>query len=209
MHIPLILLAALVAVPTRAADLHCLTVAWWNPFLGAICHFKPTLFGQAEQQVVEDVEKGVEDVKDLVEFDLKYNPVSIAYRAINATVHGGAGAGATVLGDTGRAYEDLTIGFGEGVVNQGVQIYDILSWQDVSWCLIKGAGKLVTQKRRKMRRDGRSSGLWAREAARPSDDDAKAMAAKCLSDKFKKITGPAYFNITGMTCRPMLSPLPS
>lgn len=165
----------------------CLTIAWWSPWLGALCHFKPNFFVKVEDTAVKSVEKGIEEAKDLIKFDLTYNPVSVTYRYINASVNGQPEDRAAVLSDTANAYKDVFIGFDESVVNLEVKIFDILSWHDVAWCLIKGGATLAKNtKKRKGKRDGR-----------PSDEDAKAMAKLCLSEKFKKITGPAFFNITG------------
>lgn len=186
MQIAKIVLLACGTALAQAADLHCLAVAWWNPVIGLICHFKPKVYSGAENATITEVENAVEAGKDLVKFDLTYNPVSVAYRFINSTRSQGLKSGRAELTDAGRAYKDLTIGFTKEGINTGYQIYEIAFWGDVTRCLIYGSVKLVATKKRRVKRIGT-----------PSLSETKDLAERCASEKIERITGPAIFNLNG------------
>ena len=169
------------------ASLECLGWGLINPFVGLFCHFKPDTFHAAENATVSAVEHAVDSVKDLVKFDITHNPVEITYDFVNTSLREGSGTGVRQLEDNIEDYKDVTIGFGKESANQVVQIVDLLSWNDLSFCLITGAGRLALDVKRKSRR----------RATAPSVGEAVRMANGCVSDKFKKLANPAVFNITG------------
>lgn len=152
-----------------------------------ICHFKPKKLHEAEDATVAAVDEAVQSAKNLVEFDLTHNPVSVAYNFLSAP------QGGQSLLNTAKDYRDVTIGFTEESVNQAAQLYKIVqvvnsgTWSDLSFCLIKGAGFLVAQ----------AVSTTRKRAGRPREVDAVKMAQGCLSDQLKQIAKPAVFNITG------------
>ena len=184
----LLLLIITLRVVNVQADLTCLGWGLISPIVGLFCHFSaPETFHAAENHTVAAVEEAVQDAKSLVHFDLTHNPIAITYNFLDQTSHGGFGQGRAYLANVTRDFGDVTIGFGKESANQVVQIFELAFWDDVSFCLIKGAGRLTTQARRRL---GKRAGVV-------SASDAVSMAQSCVSDKLKKIANPAVFHING------------
>lgn len=186
MHRFLLLIVTLIAVAAQA-DLVCLGWSLISPVVGLICHFRPEAFHAAENATVSAVHEAVESAKDLVEFDLTHNPASVTYNFLAQTNQGGLAQGSQYIKNITTDYQDVTIGFAKGSANQIVQIYDLTRWNDVSFCLIRGAGRLATQAKRRSRK----------RAGVPSGGNAVAMAQNCVSNKLKQLSKPAVFTITG------------
>ena len=195
MYLSLLLLLTLSVVTIRA-DLTCLGWGLISPVVGLICHFQSNTFHAIENNTVAAVESAVQSTKNLVEFDLSHNPANVTYNFLSTTSQGGIGQGGQYLTNITKDYADVTIGFGEESTNQIVQIYDLTHWNDVSFCLISGAGRLVTQRLH----------ISRKRAGLPSSVVAVKMAQGCISDKLKQLAKPAVFNITSQhICPP--SPL--
>ena len=191
--LPFVLLA--LGAADVKADLSCLEWVPISPIVGLICHFAPKTYNAAEEATVKAVEDAATSVKALAKFDLTHNPATLTYNYIETTANNGSAAANAALGASLKDYSDVTIGFGKESVNQGVQIYNLLDWSDVSLCLVSGAAKLPslvpTQQRR---RAAPIAGL-------------EVMAKGCLKDKLNK---PLPFDIKGQSRSRSLSsrPLP-
>lgn len=182
-----LLLVVTLRVVAVQADLTCLGWGLLSPIVGLFCHFEPETFQAAENNTVAAVEEAVQSAKNLVQFDLTHNPAVVTYNFLDQTSHGGLAQGGTYLHNVSKDFGDITIGFGKDSANQVLQIYELTYWNDVSFCLIRGAGRLVTQAKRRL---GKRAGV-------PSTNDAVSMAQSCVSDKLKKIAHPAVFHING------------
>ena len=182
----------LVCVPVHA-ELGCLGWGLWNPWVGLFCHFEPEAFGKAEEtKVGQIVEEAVQAEENLVEFDLTHNPVAITYDFIETSVTENVTAGLQRAGAKVEDFGHVSVGFAKESVNQGAQaihILNALDWRDVSLCLIKGVVRHATATRRSLRR---------RRITSISKEDAEGIADICVSEKLKKISAPAVFNITGV-----------
>ena len=174
-------------IVTVRADLTCLGWGLISPIVGLFCHFEPKAFQAAENNTVAAVEEAVQSAKDLVQFDLTHNPATVTYNFLDQTSQGGLAQGGRYLQNVTTDFRDVTIGFGKESANQIMQIYELTYWNDLSFCIITGAGHLVTQAKR---RKGKRAGL-------PSADAAVSMAHRCVSDKLKRIAKPAVFTING------------
>ena len=186
MHLLSLTVVAL-SVTTVHADLVCLGWGLISPIVGLICHFKPDAFHAAENATVTAVEEAVDSAKHLVEFDLTHNPVAITYNFVNTASTQGLTQGVQGVTNSIHDFQNVTIGFAKGSANQVVQLYELAYWGDVSFCLVRRAGQLVSQAKHKSRKRARV----------PSTDDAMNVARTCISDKLKKLSKPAVFNITG------------
>ena len=176
-----------ISVITVQADLTCLEWALISPIVGIFCHFEPEYFQEAENNTVTAVEDVVQSAENLVKFDLTHNPAVVTYNFLEKTNQGGLAQGGSYLESVGRDFGDVTIGFGKETANQIVSIYELTYWNDVSMCLISGAGRLAIQAKRRM---GKRAGV-------PSANEAVSMAQNCVSDKLKLIAKPAVFQING------------
>lgn len=186
MYIPLFWIVTSWVVVTKA-DLVCLGWDLISPTVGLLCHFQSETSHSGEKATVAAVGAAVESAKDVVKFDLTHNPATVTYNFFSATSQGGIRQGGQVIADAAKDYEGVTIGFAKESANQLVQLYDLTHWNDVSNCLITGAARLASQ-----------ALVTARKRAGvPSTDKALVMAHSCISDKFKQISKPALFNITG------------
>ena len=187
MKLPFLFVVALSAV-TVQADLTCLEWGLISPIVGIFCHFEPEYFQEAENNTVAAVEDVVQSAENLVKFDITHNPVAVTYNFLEATNQGGLPEGVGYLQGVGKDFGDVTIGFGKETANQIVNIYELTYWNDVSMCLISGAGRLALDSKRRM---GKRAGV-------PSANEAVSMAQSCISDKLKLIAKPAVFQISGM-----------
>ena len=174
-------------IPVQA-DLTCLGWGLISPIVGLFCHFEPEYFQKAENDTVAAVEDAVQSTENLVKFDLTHNPAVVTYDFFEKTGKGGVGQGAQYLKNVSKDFGDVTIGFGKDTANQLLTVVELSYWNDISMCLITGAGGLVTQAKRR--------GLGKR-AIIPSVDDAVSMANGCMSQKFKQLASPAMFHING------------
>lgn len=194
MHLAKVILVAS-AIGSAYADLTCLGWGFVVTILGVICHFKPDLFHDNEQKVIESVESGVQEViddaKDLVEFDLTHNPVAVTFDYVSTAINNSTAAANHQVLDVAKDYGKATVGFTKGSVNQAYTIYNLLDWRDLSYCLLRGGVDLA----RKADTQSKRRGLQKRLPS-ISKEAAASMANQCLSNKFSK---PAVFNITGQT----------
>ncbi|KAI4273516.1 MAG: hypothetical protein LQ337_004567 [Flavoplaca oasis] len=184
----LVLLVAVSFVRSEL-DLACLKWSWFSPAYSLICHFAPKKLGEAESATVSAAKEAIQSVKTLGEFDLTHNPIAITYNAIEAGRNGGPGASLQSLESDIGDFAKVSIGFLKGSANQlapAVQLYDATHWNDVAFCLIKGAGRLALQAKRKSRK----------RAGLPAGGDARTMAEACFSAKFNQIAKPPRFNVT-------------
>lgn len=185
MYFFLVLILTLRALTVRA-DLVCLGWGVISPIVGVICHFAPATFHAAESKTVAAVEEAVQSAKDLVQFDLTHNPVTIGYNFLNETREGGLAQGGQYLGTIGKDYEGVTIGFAKGSANQLVQLYDLAHWNDISFCLITGAGHLASQLPPKSQK----------RAGVPGVNNAVKLVKGCMYGKSQLLSKPAFFSIS-------------
>lgn len=182
-----LLLVVTLYIVTVEADLTCLGWGLISPIVGLFCHFEPETFQAAENNTVAAVEEAVQSAKNLAQFDLTHNPAVVTYNFLDQASHGGLAQGGTYLHNVSKDFGDVTIGFGKDSANLILQIYELTYWNDVSFCLIRGAGRLVTQAKQSLRK----------RAGIPSTNDAVTMAQSCISEKLKKFAHPAVFHIDG------------
>lgn len=209
-----IVLALAYATIAVQADLTCLRWGLISPVIGLFCHFEPTYFHAAENRTTVVVKEAVEDVENLVKFDLTHNPAVVAYNFIDQTNKGGLGQGGQYLGNVTQDFENVAIGFGKQTVNSILTIVELTYWDDLSLCLITGAAGLALRSQQKQRMAKRISlhGISApprghgmsmvqpqpndtAAVVQPQANEAVAIAQACLSDKFKQLAKPAIFHI--------------
>ncbi|KAL8794408.1 MAG: hypothetical protein Q9195_002995 [Heterodermia aff. obscurata] len=167
-------------------DLVCLGWGLINPVVGLICHFKSDTFHAVENATLTAVDEAVQSAKHLAQFDLTHNPVSVAYKFLAQTKQGGLGQGRQSFMNATKDFQEVTVGFAKESANQVVQIYDLAHWNDISFCLISGAGHLITQAAQTARK----------RAGAPSASNVREMAQDCVSKKLKQIARPAIFKTT-------------
>lgn len=173
----------------------CLGWGLISPAVGIFCYFTTGSEEEkaAEKKVLDAAENlalaAASDLKALVKFDLTHNPGTVAFNYVRTASQDGISAANAGLRKTGKDFIDVTVGFTKETANQGIQLYNLLEWQDVNLCIISGVTNLTTQlpqTSRKIRRAPQSL----------NQQDASDLATKCIKEKFKKITGPPTFNLT-------------
>lgn len=182
-HLTTLVFLLLSVVSVVRADLTCLGWAAFSPIVGLICFFEPKVYKEAEKVVVEEVTSAAKSLEAVAKFDITHNPIAVTYNYGQIASTQGIGAVNNFLGTIARDEANVTIGFAKETVNQVVQLYDLTHWQDVSYCLMRGATKLAVASAKKRRRSNV-----------PSAADVGKMAAGCV---YTKLTKPPVFNITG------------
>lgn len=187
MFLSFFLILGLSTVSIRG-DLVCLGWGLINPIVGLICHFQSDTFHVVENATLAAVDEAVQSAKHLAQFDLTHSPVSVTYNFLAQTKQGGLGQGGQSLANATKDFQEVTVGFAKESANQVVQIYDLSHWNDISFCLISGAGRLVTQAAQTARK----------RAGAPSASNIRGMAQGCVSKKLKQIARPAIFKTTSL-----------
>ncbi|KAI9808541.1 MAG: hypothetical protein M1825_003690 [Sarcosagium campestre] len=171
----------------------CLGWGLISPVVGLFCYFSTGSDEEkaVEQKVLDAAEniavKAATDIKDVVKFDLTHNPGFVAYNYVRTLDQDGITAANAGLRKTGKDFIDVTIGFTKESVNQGVQLYDLAEWSDVSLCLIGGVAELAANVTNPLPQTSRRT----RRAVHGIDEKAGYdLAAKCIKEKFKKISDP-------------------
>ena len=127
------------------ADLTCLAWGFLLTPLGLFCHFKHDTFNAVENATVNAVEKIAEDVKDAVEFKIEHHPLVLGYEWVDTAVHNGTGAANHRLEGQIQQEIRVDIGFGKEIANTAVQIYELVSWNDLVICLMTNTYMAVNQ----------------------------------------------------------------
>ena len=174
-------------ISSTLADLTCLQWAFVSPLVSAICYFSPKTASKVEAAAIEGIKTAIDDAKELIEFDLKHMPITVAYNYATIAHNAGWSSANEYAKNTTADYGEVSIGFGKESVNQAYSLFNLLEWNDYTYCIIKGAVKNAKGGSNK-----RSRGLVKKRAI--SDIDAAGIAKRCLSDKFSK--GPV-FNVSG------------
>lgn len=183
MRLSILIVLALSFVEVRATDLTCFA---WDPFvtfIGLICHFKPKLYQAAANATVQGVEDTAKSVKNLVSFSLTHNPITLTYDYTKTLASNGSSSANQQLGASLKDWEHVTIGLGEGLWNQNIQIWELTHWNDVAWCLMSGAVKLSAPLAAKRRR----------ALPLPAVGSAMDMASACYKNHWSKTL---QFNMT-------------
>ena len=180
------------------SDLVCLGQGLISPVWGLICHFKPKALDNVKDKTVAAVEGAVQSAKDLLLFDLTHNPIAVTYKFVETTKQGGLNQGLQSIANTGKDYEDVSIGFVKETINQANQLQGLIKtvsseyWYDISICLIQGGSQLAYQaglgKAKNFKRAGAIKEI--------TKDDALRMANDCLTAGVQDLARPAIFNIS-------------
>lgn len=203
MHFSIVFIITYIVAAVHA-DLTCLGWSIISPIMGLFCHFEPQYFEAAENRTATAVEEAVQDVGDLVKFDLTHNPAVITYNFIEETEKGGIGQGGQYLKNVTNDYGNVMIGFGKETTNQLITLLEVTHWNDLSTCLIiGGAGLAVHAQKQIEKRAGRhrttsqAKAFMASQVIMIPPSDAIAMAHDCFTEKFQRIANPIKFQTNG------------
>ena len=180
------------------AELTCLQWAFISPLVSAMCCFTPSTAGKVEDTAktvgtatIAGVKSAVDDVKDLVQFELTHNVVSVAYNFGNIAHNSGWSSAQEYLKNTTQDDAEVALGFAKESIQQAYTIMNLQNWNDFAYCAIKDATKQAISASNKRR------GLKKRKI---SDVDAAGIFKGCLNEKFAK--GP-HFNTSSKISRPV------